>query len=139
MADRLRLRAPRTDPAEPEISPALIEAELESVLTSRQFARSVQLRQLLSFIVQRTLHGDLTSLKEYTIGVAVFGKKADFDQRKDAVVRVQSTRLRRKLKLYYGTEGASHSIRITLPPGGFVPLFLHRKEMEATRSHTRSR
>jgi hypothetical protein len=137
MVDRLRLRPPRTDPAEPAISPALIEAELQSVLTSRQFARSVRLRQLLHFIVQRTLQGDLTSLKEHNIGADVFERKEAFDQRKDAIVRVQANRLRRKLKLYYATEGASHTIRITLPPGGFVPLFSQRKEMGAARSHGR--
>jgi hypothetical protein len=135
MADRLGLRSLRTEPTEPQISPALIEAELRSILTSRQFARSVRLRQLLRFIVQRKLCGELTSLKEYTIGVDVFGRKESFDQRMDAIVRVQASRLRRKLKLYYATEGASYSILITLPPGGFVPLFFRRKQMATTRRH----
>ena len=133
MAHRPRPRSPEAEPIEPQISPGLIEAELKLVLTSRQFARSVRLRQLLSFIVQRTLRGDLGSLKEYTIGVDVFDRKETFDQRKDAIVRVQANRLRRKLKLYYATEGSSHSIRITLPPGGFVPLFLHRKAIGVAR------
>jgi hypothetical protein len=123
------LRPLRTKRTEPQISPALVEAELKSVLTSRQFARSVRLRQLLRFIVQMTLYGDLTSLKEYTIAVDVFGRKEAFDQRADAIVRVQASRLRRKLKHYYATEGASHSIHITVPPGGFVPLFVQRKQM----------
>ena len=135
MADQPRLRPTRTEPTEPQISPALIEAELKSILTSRQFARSVRLRQLLRFVVQRTLKGDLTSLKEYTIGVDVFGRKEAFDQRTDAIVRVQASRLRRKLKLYYATEGAPHAIRITLPPGGFVPLFSQRKQMATARNH----
>jgi hypothetical protein len=135
MAHGSRLRSPEAGPIEPQISPALIEAELKSVLTSRQFARSVRLRQFLCFIVQTTLNGDPTNLKEYTIGVDVFGRKEAFDQRTDAIVRVQASRLRRKLKLYYATEGASHSIRITLPPGGFVPLFLQRRQMATTRNH----
>ena len=122
---------PDGEPIESQISQGLIQAELKSVLASRQFARSVRLRQFLSFIVQATLQGDLTSLKEYTIGVDVFGRNEAFDQRKDAIVRVQANRLRRKLKFYYATEGASHSIRITLPPGSFVPLFFQRKEMGA--------
>jgi hypothetical protein len=136
MAHGPRPGSPEAEPIEPQISPALIEAELKSVLMSRQFARSVRLRQLLRFIVETTLHGDPTSLKEYTIGVDVFDRKEAFDQRTDAIVRVQASRLRRKLKLYYATEGASHSIRITLPPGGFVPLFLQRKQMATTRNHT---
>jgi hypothetical protein len=139
MADGPRLRPPGTEATQPQISPALIEAELKSVLTSRQFARSIRLRQLLHFVVQRTLQGDLTSLKEYTIGVDVFGRKEAFDQRTDAIVRVQANRLRRKLKLYYATEGASHPIRITLPPGGFVPRFCQRKQMATARNHVSRR
>ena len=129
MAYAPRIRPLGIEPAEPQISPAIIEAELKSVLTSRQFARSVRLRQLLRFIVESTLHGNPSSLKEYTIGVDVFGRKEAFDQRTDPIVRVQANRLRRKLKVYYATEGDSHSIRITIPPGGFVPLFVQRKRM----------
>jgi adenylate cyclase len=136
MAEGPRFRPAGTEPTEPQISRALIEAELKSILTSRQFARSIRLRQLLRFVVQRTLQGDLTSLKEYTIGVDVFGRKEAFDQRTDAIVRVQANRLRRKLKLYYATEGASHSIRIALPPGGFVPQFSQRKQMVTARDHS---
>ena len=105
----------------------LIEAELKSVLESRHFRRSARLRDFLHFVVKTALQGNIDRPKEYVIGVDVFGRKETFDQRKDSIVRVQANRLRRKLKLYYATDGVSNPIRITLPLGGFVPLFTQSK------------
>ena len=44
-------------------------------------------------------------LKEYVIGVQVFGKEDSFDPRTDPIVRVQARRLRAKLVRYYREEG----------------------------------
>jgi hypothetical protein len=134
MPSRPTKKLPGPKIPQPEISRELILAELKSVCASRQFTRSTRLQQFLHFMIQRTLKGDIDSLKEYTIGVDVFGRNETFDQRKDAIVRVQANRLRRKLKLYYATEGASSQIRITLPPGGFIPLFIQRKEPVSVRN-----
>jgi hypothetical protein len=134
MAARPKRKPPRTKQTEAEIPTAFILAELKSVCASRQFARSARLREFLHFMVQKRLKGEIESLKEYAIGVDVFGKKETFDQRKDAIVRVQANRLRRKLKLYYATEGVSNLIRLTVPTGGFVPSFLQRGEVTTTRN-----
>ena len=46
-----------------------------------------------------------------------------FDPRSDSIVRVEVSRLRGRLDLYYATEGASDPVRIRVPKGSYVPTF----------------
>ena len=57
--------------------------ELERVLSSACFARSEGLSRLLRFLVERQLDGREGELKESTIGVEVYGRKPDYDPRRD--------------------------------------------------------
>jgi hypothetical protein len=68
------------------------------------------------------LDGRGEGLKEYLIGVGVFGKGPGFDPRLDSAVRVEARRLRGKLEEYYQRDGASDAVRIRLPKGGYVPV-----------------
>ncbi len=81
------------------------------------------MQRFLSFVVERTLAGQAADLKEYTIGVEVFDRPADYDPRIDSIVRVEARRLRRKLREYYAGPGAKNSIVISLPEGSYVPQF----------------
>ena len=65
-------------------------------------------------------------LKEYVIGVQVFGKEDTFDPRTDPIVRVQARRLRAKLVRYYREEGRADETVIELPKGGYAPVFKQR-------------
>jgi hypothetical protein len=62
-------------------------------------------------------------VKEYTIGVEVFGRGDSFDPRTDTIVRVQARRLRSKLEEFYDVDGATDGVVIELPKGGYVPRF----------------
>ena len=62
-------------------------------------------------------------LKEYTLGVEVFGRGGDFDPRQDTIVRVQARRLRERLVDYYALSGTADPVRIGLPTGHYVPSF----------------
>jgi hypothetical protein len=65
------------------------------------------------------------SLKEQVIGVAVFDKDpVSFDSRIDPIVRNDARRLRRKLEVYYASEGRSDHLRIEIPKGGYAPVFI---------------
>ena len=86
-----------------------------------ELARSAQLRRLSRFLVLETLGGRHDTLKEYTIGVEVFERGADFDPRVDPIVRVQTSKLRRRLASYSERERATESIRFEIEPGGYVP------------------
>jgi len=98
-------------------------AELETLLASREFTRAPKLAQLLSYLCERLFAGEANQIKEYSIGVEVFHRGASFDQDSDSIVRVEANRLRRRLAEYYAAEGASHSLRITIPIGQYVPRF----------------
>lgn len=100
-----------------------VEAALAKIETSRPFRQSERMRRFLRFVVERTLDGDGEALKEYTVGMAVFDRPADFDPRLDSIVRVEARRLRRKLNEYYETEGKSDFVRINLQEGTYAPTF----------------
>lgn len=62
-------------------------------------------------------------MKEYTLGVEVFDRGADFDPRLDPIVRVEASRLRGRLLKYYEAAGAETDLRIELPRGAYIPAF----------------
>src|SRR5262249_47964872 len=72
------------------------------------------------------LEGRADSLKEYSIGVEVFERGADFDPRIDNVVRIQAAKLRSKLVEFYAAEGVSDPIVITIPRGSYAPEIQER-------------
>jgi serine/threonine-protein kinase len=100
-----------------------VRRHLEAVLASRSFASSERLQRFLRFVVGRALDGDEREIKEYSIGVEVYDRGADFDPKADALVRTEAFRLRSKLKAYYDNEGAASPVRIELPKGSYVPRF----------------
>ena len=112
-----------------------IRQELTTVLHSELFSRTPALANLLSYLCEKTIAGDTSQLKEYTIAVEVFGRKADYDQDSDSIVRVEAARLRKRLKQYYETIGPAHEIQITIPVGQYVPVFQEIRPSE-TRQET---
>jgi serine/threonine-protein kinase len=97
-----------------------MEAELSVVLSSKSFAKSTRLKRILEYIVNRSLAGDVGALKEYTLGLEVFDRGASFDPSSDPIVRVEASRLRRRLYAYYATEGAANAFQIHIPRGAYV-------------------
>jgi len=87
-----------------------------------------RLAQFLNFVVEATLKGEASHLKETTIGVFVFGRQPDYNPKVDTIVRSQAWRLRAKLKEYYASEGAKDPIIIALPVGSYVPVFRVRDD-----------
>jgi serine/threonine-protein kinase len=100
-----------------------IVAQLDRILSSRAFRQADRLKRFLTFTVNETLAGRGEQLKEFVIGVEVFGKGASFDPRNDPIVRVQARRLRAQLARYYQDEGQADETLIELPKGGYTPVF----------------
>jgi hypothetical protein len=98
-------------------------AELRTVLQSYLFTRSPALSHLLSYLCEKTFAGESGQIKEYSVGLDVFDRRDSFDQDTDSIVRVQANRLRKRLSEYYASEGATHSIHITIPVGQYIPMF----------------
>ncbi|MGH8156190.1 MAG: FlgO family outer membrane protein, partial [Rhodanobacteraceae bacterium] len=97
-----------------------VRAELQRILASDVFSKAPILSRFLSYLVQLRIDGgDTTPPKEYTIGVDVFERGADFDPRVDTIVRVQARRLRKRLSGYYEDRGRNDPVRITVPKGHY--------------------
>jgi TolB-like protein/Tfp pilus assembly protein PilF len=98
-------------------------AELDKILASEGFANADSLSRFLRFVVDQSLAGQGDRIKEYVIGVQVFGRGESFDPRVDPIVRVQAGKLRNKLKEYYEAAGAGDAVTIELPKGTYAPVF----------------
>jgi hypothetical protein len=95
-----------------------VQDPLERVLRSKTFAASPSSRRLLKYLAERTSCDD-PELKEYSIGVDVFGKSTAYDPQQDSTVRIQVGRLRQRLTAYYETEGREDPVVLDIPKGGF--------------------
>lgn len=99
-----------------------IREQLAAILASSVFVQAERLRRFLHFVVEETLQGRGDRLKEFVVGIEVFGKTDSFDPRTDATVRVQAGRLRSKLLQYYA-DAPRGAVVIELPKGSYTPLF----------------
>lgn len=77
---------------------------MRRILARKTFRRADRLKHFLAFIVEETIAGRAELLKEFIIGVDVFGKEDSFDPRNDPIVRVQARRLRALLTRYFHLE-----------------------------------
>ena len=98
--------------------------ELDAILASGIFNRAPNLAQLLTYVCAKYFEGTAEQIKEYNIAVEALGRPADFDQKRDSIVRVEAHRLRKRLREYYEADGADHAIRIDIPSGQYAPRFL---------------
>ncbi len=104
-----------------------IRTQMRRILADRTFQASPARRQLLRFVVEETLAGRADRLKGFTVALAVFDRKDDFDPQTDPVVRVEARRLRRDLHGYYVAAGKRDPVVISIPNGGYVPHFEWRE------------
>ena len=96
-------------------------AHLEKIEQSLLFRGSPRLCHLLRYTVERAQAGRGAELKESILGVEVFGRNPGYDSQSCSVVRVEFTRLRKKLDDYYATEGREEPLRIGFARGSYVP------------------
>lgn len=119
---------------ESQINHAAEAAELERVLTSRAFSRAPNLCRILAYVCQQSFSNtNPQPFTEYSIAVEALGRKPDFSPLDNSIVRVEFSRLRKRLQEYYATEGASNPIQIHLPETGYTPRFL-RPERDQART-----
>jgi hypothetical protein len=101
-------------------------AEVLAVLSSEPFRRSPKLSRLLKYLCDKRLNGQASEITEYGIALDVLGRNAEFDPQHDAVVRVDTHHLRKRLKEYYAGPGAGHQIQIVIANGQYAPQFVER-------------
>ncbi len=106
-------------------------AEVDDVLSSGVFGRTNNLVRFLTFVCEKYFEGAVDEIKEYSIAVHALGRPESFDPQLDTIVRVTAHALRKRLEDYYRSAGAEHPVHICLPPGHYVPKFIHASDVEA--------
>jgi serine/threonine-protein kinase len=100
-----------------------IREQIEKIVASPIFFHSRRMQRFLKFTVEQALKAQEGSIKEYSIALEVFDKPSSFDPRLDPIVRVEASRLRSKLREYYGGPGRSDPIRVFYRKRSYVPHF----------------
>lgn len=100
--------------------------ELEIV--QEALAKTPRLAKLLCYLANQYFDGATDRLTEFNIATQVFGRAPEtFIASEDAIARVETHRLRKKLKLFYESEGRKHQVQISIPLGTYVPVFVYQK------------
>ena len=100
-----------------------VQQALARVVASGGFANSPRMSRFLRFVVEETMAGRASGLKEYAVGVHVFDKADSYDPTVDPTVRVEAAKLRAKLARYYESEGRQEALVIEIPKGGYSARF----------------
>jgi hypothetical protein len=86
--------------------------------------RNTRPGRLLGYLGEKYIQGKKDQLTEFKLATEVFGRSAKtFDSAQDAVVRVETHRLRKKLREIYEKSGRSQGLQVSLPAGTYVPQF----------------
>jgi hypothetical protein len=101
----------------------------QRVVASRHFSKSPLLSKFLLYIVAETLEDRSTEITEHQIGVRVFDRPSTYRTVEDNIVRNYARQLRRRLCEYFADEGSSDPLRIDIPLGGYIPVFVAASEL----------
>jgi hypothetical protein len=97
--------------------------QLDRLLENPYFSHSKRFPSFLRFIIHEELEGRGDQLKERTLGIEVFGRHAGYDTTSDPIVRVTAAEIRKRIAQYYQDSSSPDELRISLPPGSYVPHF----------------
>jgi len=89
-------------------------------------SRATQLQAILLFLVRNAILQPENTIHESDIARDVLGRRSDFKSVDDNIVRVQMGHLRKKLDLYFSTEGEGEEVAIVIPLGSYKPVFNFR-------------
>lgn len=112
-----------SEAGKPQSMDARCRAQLARIRHSADFDATDREHRFLQYIVEETLAGRGARIKAYSVAVEVFGRDSTFDPQNDPIVRIAASHLRRSLERYYLTSGKSDPIAISIPKGGYVPIF----------------
>jgi hypothetical protein len=96
---------------------------VERIVASPSFIRSPRLCSLLMHLCELALAGRSDEINEQSIGEALFERARNYDPSIDGIVRSHASRLRQRLEQFFNEEGSGETILLTIPKGGYMPLF----------------
>jgi hypothetical protein len=103
----------------------------QRMVASRGLGRSTLLSNFLLFVCDRYLSGKIDEITEQQIGIHVFGRAAGYNSGDDNIVRSYARTLRKRIEDYFATEGKDEGLTLTIPRGGYVPVFFPRDQARA--------
>jgi hypothetical protein len=109
------------EPSEPSVDER--RELIGRVAASALFSRSARLRDFLLYVGTQSLKEGRAEIHEQEIGAKVFGRSPAYDRSQDNIVRVNATELRKRIDLYFATEGAHETLILEIPRGAYKPVF----------------
>jgi hypothetical protein len=104
------------------------------VAASKGFAKSKFLISFILYICEKHLLDQTTEITEQHIGEHVFRRPQGYNPGDDNIVRNYARLLRQRLDEYFASEGLEETIRIVVPRGGYVPLFVEEDKVVGERN-----
>ena len=120
-------------PVYASIGPDEVRSALDRIFASKHFAHAPMKRKFLRHVCDFYLNGRANELNEYLIGREVFERDDTYNPAADPIVRVGAHDLRKKLELYYASEGSGDEVRLEIPVGSYEPVFVRSAETPPER------
>ena len=91
---------------------------------SKGFVKSKFLTSFVLYICEKYLLNRTEEITEQQIGEQVFRRPRGYNPGEDNIVRNYARLLRQRLDEYFAVEGIDERVRVVVPRGGYVPLFI---------------
>ena len=120
--------------SDPSVTREEVLAALRELVNSPDFPATARNRRFLEYVVRCALDSCFEKIGGYQVATEVYGRPATFDPATDPIVRIEAAKLRRDLETYYLKSGSRSAVRITLPRGGYIPVFDRQARREEAAS-----
>ena len=97
---------------------------INKLTTSITFKKNEKFKRLLKYYEKMYLSNNFSNISEKTIAFDILGKSLSFDPAYDSSVRVFLLRFKKRLKLYYLTEGINDDYVLSYQYGSYNPVFI---------------
>jgi hypothetical protein len=105
-------------------------ALLERIAASAPLKRAARLQELLFYIGKRSLREGCDRVHEQEIGSKVFRRPDSYDTSADNIVRTNVSDLRKRIEMYFHSEGSHEALTMEIPRGSYVPVFRYRTSIQ---------
>ena len=96
------------------------------IAASELFQKAPRLRHFFQYVAECTLDNRLADVREQVIAERVFNRQLDLHGGQDSIVRAEARNLRKRLKVYFETEGKDEPVVVSMPKGGYSLAFVAR-------------
>jgi hypothetical protein len=94
------------------------------VAASKRLCKSDLLPRFLLYVCEQQLTGNRHEITEQRIGTQIFSRKTGYNPGEDNIVRSYARMLRTRLDECFEGEGSDEPMRIVIPRGGYIPMFV---------------